>query len=162
MGRPGKASILLVFLFLSFVRLFGQQDLDRNSFYTAMASNRIQRIDEEIQRIAKTQLPGKEAYQGALLMKKAGLSSGASKKLSLFKTGRRKLDAEIRKDSTNGEFRFLRIMIEEHAPGLVGYRGDLSSDHDVLIRRFRSLNPETQRSVISYSKNSRILKPAEF
>lgn len=142
--------------------LFGQQYLDRPSFYGAMGSGQPDKIEKELQVIAKSTFHGKAAFEGTLMMKKAGLINGADKKLKLFKSGRIKLEGEIAKDSLNAEYRFLRLMIEEHAPGIVKYRSDLVRDRSLILNSFQSLDNDTQLAIISYSKKSKVLKPGEF
>ena len=65
-------------------------------------------------------------------MKKAGIINGAGKKLNLFKAGRKKLEAEIKKDSSNVELRFLRLMTQENAPGILGYKNELQTDREYI------------------------------
>jgi hypothetical protein len=140
----------------------GQREFDRTAFYKAMASDKLDRIDEQIQVTQDAPFKGKEAFEGCLLMKRSGLIAGANKKLSMFKAGRRKLENSIAADSLNVEFRFLRLIIQEHAPGIVGYRNQLNQDHVFIIKYFKNLRQEVRDAIIDYSKKSRILKPADF
>ena len=88
--------------------------------------------------------------------------TGPKKKLDLFKEGHKKLEAALNKDSSNTEFRFLRLMIQEHAPGLLGYKRELEKDRLYIKNNFKKLPPVLQDAVISYSKESKILKPGDL
>lgn len=131
----------------------------RADFYLAISSDKLETISEQ-QEIAKA--TGNIGFEGALLMKKAGLVKKVGEKLSLFKEGHKLLDEAIKKDELNAELRFLRLMIQEHAPGILKYKGDIDSDSAFLLKNFNQLQPETQKAVISYSKTSRVLKPGDF
>jgi len=58
-------------------------------------------------------------------MKKAGLVAGVGNKLKVFKTGLQELEASIKQDNTNAEYRFMRLMIQENAPGILGYKKEI-------------------------------------
>ena len=108
------------------------QNFDRTTFYAAMASGKSEDINAQLDIINKSSFAEKDAFEGTLLMNKAGLITGAGNKLSVFKAGRKKLEAEIKKDSSNAEFRFLRLMIQEHAPGILGYKNELQNDKEYI------------------------------
>ena len=135
---------------------------DRPAFYMAMASNNLAEVEGQLTVIRSSGIADKEAYEGALLMKKSGLVSKAKEKLSLFKSGRSKLESALAKDNRNAEFRFLRLIIQEHAPKIVNYRGDIEQDSDLIRSGFKNLPPVVQQAIIDYSKRSTILKPAYF
>src|SRR5258706_14096686 len=124
-------TIFSTFLILSGMSMQGsqlQQGFDKTSFYTVMASGNIADINDELTIIATISIPEKEAYKGALLMKKAGLITKAADKLKSFKAGCILLESALKKDSTNGEYHFLRLSIQEHAPRTVKYFKDLEKD----------------------------------
>jgi len=135
---------------------------DRPAFFAAMASNNMAEIDGQLAIIRASSVAEKEAYEGALLMKKSGLMSKAKDKLSLFKSGRSKLESALSKDNRNAEFRFLRLIIQEHAPKIVNYRGDIEQDSELIRANYKSLPQVVQQAIIDYSKKSTILKPAYF
>jgi hypothetical protein len=72
------------------------------------------------------------------------------------------METQLLADSTNTELRFLRLTIEEHAPKIVKYRADLSRDKRFVIEHYENLLPVVKEAVVSYSKNSNILKPGDF
>jgi hypothetical protein len=151
---------VLLFIVPGWVR--SQDIFDRRGFYKAMESGDARVIDKELKLLGETDFEGKQPFEGCLLMKKAGMIGPAAKKLSLFKTGRRELEGVILMDSMNAEYRFLRLMIQEHAPAIVGYRKDLHRDQVLIIKYYKTLQQEVRDAIIDYSRKSTILKPADF
>lgn len=135
---------------------------DKSSFYAAMASSKLEEIDALLAALKTASLPEKEAYEGALLMKKSGIVTKARDKLSLFKSGRAKLEASIARDKDNTEFRFLRLIIQEHAPKIVNYRSELEADTKVIRNNYKALPAVVQQAIVDYSKKSAVLKPSYF
>jgi hypothetical protein len=161
-----RNSVLAFLLFwhlgISWIHAQDQVVVDRPAFYKAMASDNLEAVNTELVQLKNLNFLGKEAFVGTLLMKRSGLISGPNKKLNMFKTGRRKLETTISKDSLNAEYLFFRLMIQEHAPGIVGYNKDLNHDHRIIVKYFKSLQQDVQDAIRDYSKKSKILKPADF
>src|SRR5271155_1315581 len=116
-----KTSSFFIILFLC---IFGyasiaQQPFDKASFYASIQSKNLDDVNAQLKTIEASSIPEKDAYNGTLLMRKAGLVKGASNKLNLFKKGHKILEASIQKNETNAEFRFLRLVIQENAPGIL-------------------------------------------
>jgi hypothetical protein len=139
-----------------------QSAFDRSAFYAAMASSNMDEIDAQLTAIKASSVPEKEAYEGALMMKKSGMLAKAKDKLNLFKAGRSKLELSITKDKENVELRFLRIIIQEHAPKIVNYRSELETDSQLIRANYKSLPQVVQQAIIDYSKRSSVLKPSYF
>ncbi|MFN8242450.1 MAG: hypothetical protein U0X40_00240 [Ferruginibacter sp.] len=161
-----RLQILFVFISLLLVRTGFAGDtrpvFDKSSFYAAMASSSLEEIDAQLAAIKSAGIPEKEAYEGALLMKKSGIVTKAKDKLSLFKSGRAKLEASIAKDKDNTEFRFLRLIIQEHAPKIVNYRSELEADSKLIRNNYKTLPAVVQQAIADYSKKSSVLKPSYF
>ncbi len=68
------------------------------------------------------------------------------------------LEAAIKDYPENAEFRFLRLMIQEHAPGILGYKNDLEKDSEFIQKSYKSLPDELQQIMVDYSKKSKFLK----
>ncbi len=150
-------------LLLSSSRLPGQEDgFKKSIFYSAMAGSKEDAVNKQLDLLKTSTISEKQAYEGALLMKKAGIVGGAKKKLDLFKEGHKKLEAVLQKDSSNVEYRFLRLMIQEHAPGILGYKKDLEQDKLYIKNNFKKLPPVVQEAARDYSKASKILKPGDL
>jgi hypothetical protein len=161
-----KLKILFaLFFIISGVRVQAKnliQDFDRSVFYAAMASGNIESVNEELALLNSTSIIEKEAYEGALLMRKSGLLKIASEKLKLFKKGRIKLETALLKDSSNGEYHFLRLTIQEHAPKIVKYRTEIENDKQIILKSFKNLLPVVQQAILDYCKNSKILNQEDF
>jgi len=140
----------------------GKGSFDRSAFYAAMAADKLEQIDQQLAALKSAVVPEKEAYEGALLMKKSGLVKKAKEKLSLFKAGRSKLESSIARDKDNPEFRFLRLIIQEHAPRIVNYRDELEKDSKLIRSGFKSLPEIVQAAIIDYCKKSTVLKASYF
>jgi hypothetical protein len=137
------------------------QGFDKNRYYGVIANDNIDAINIELEVIKNSSAVDKEAYEGALLMKKAGLVKG-QERLRLFKSGHLKLETSIKKDNNNAELRFLRVIIQEHAPKIVNYRGNLEKDTQVIQSSFKSLSPVVQRAIVDYSKKSKVISASEL
>ena len=156
-------SSCFLLLLLSNSRMLAQEDEFKKSiFYSTMAGNNEEAINKQLDLLKTSTIKEKGAYEGALLMKKAGVVGGAKKKLDLFKEGHKKLEAVLQKDSTNTEYRLLRLMIQEHAPGILGYKKDLEQDKLYIKNNFKKLPPVVQEAALDYSKESKILKPGDL
>lgn len=131
---------------------------DKGAFYSAMAANDVTSVNNQLSVVKASSINEKDAYEGALLMRKAGLVTKVQEKLSLFKAGRLKLEAAIKKDQTNAEFIFLRLIIQENAPKIVDYRNNIEADVATIRSHFKTLSPLVQEAVKDYSKKSKFLK----
>ena len=127
--------------------------------FAALKSDDSAQINSTLMKIESSSLKEKDAYQGALLMKKAGLVSNGLEKLSVFKKGRKLLEAMIKNDSLNAEYRFLRLMIQEHIPDFLNYHKNKNEDAQLIASQFKKMNPELKAIVKEYSTHSEILKP---
>ena len=132
--------------------------LNRPEFYKAMQSNSRSLIDAQIN-LLQTDPGGKyEAFEGALSMKKAGFIGAAHTKIHLFRDGHKMLESAIRKDTANAEYRFLRLMIQEHAPPFLGYNKDIQKDSEYIRKMYKSLPEDLQQAIVRYNKKSKNLK----
>ena len=151
------STLFFVLAALSIQGISQKIGFDRPAFYSALSSDDIDQVNKQLTLLNSSSFDEKEAYEGALLMKKAGLVSKAKEKLSLFKSGRKKLEASIKKDIDNTEYCFLRLIIQEHAPKMVDYKGQLEHDNKIIRSNFKTLSPVIQQAILDYSKKSKIL-----
>jgi hypothetical protein len=138
------------------------EEFAKSALYMVLVSGNVDRINAELAVITTVSIKEKEAYQGALLMKKAGLVSRPADKLKFFKLGRIKLETALLKDSSNGEYHFLRLAVQEHAPRIVKYYTDQEKDVQSIRHTFKTLSPPVQQAIIDYSKTSKILHPEDL
>lgn len=138
------------------------QGFDKAGFYRIMKDGSVDDIDNELSRVDASSFSDKDAYKGTLLMKKAGMVKKAKEKMDLFKSGRIKLETALHGDPNNTEYRFLRLMIQEHAPKVTKYKSQLEEDSEYVRKNYNKLSPDVQDIVKDYSKSSNILHPEDF
>lgn len=138
------------------------QNFDINNYYKVLKTGGIAEIDPELSGLNTARIPGKDAYIGALLMRKAGLLHKPKDKLDHFKRGRIALETALYSDSSNVEYRFLRLIIQEHAPKITKYRSQLAADSKYIRQHFKELPLPVQRVVRDYSQTSSVLHAADF
>ena len=94
-------SLLILFSVITVKGSTQKTGFDRSAFYSVMAANNLDAVNTQLSIIKTSSINEKDAYEGALLMKKAGMVTKAKEKLSLFKAGRLKLEASIKKERAN-------------------------------------------------------------
>ncbi len=155
--------ILLCIFSISIVKSKSQsQNFDKAAFYAILKSGKIDDINNELTLLTSSAVAEKDGYQGALLMRKGGLLSIPGEKLKSFKKGRILLETALTNDNANGEYHFLRLIIQEHAPKIVKYNTDIETDKEHIIKSYKNLSPAVQHAIIDYSKNSKIIHPNDF
>ena len=155
--RYNRLLITLSILLLCSAYLYAQAGFDRAAYYTAFANGQAAELDEQIKKTSSLSGQERDAFEGALLMRKAGTAFSPAQKLSLFKKGGKKLEAAIKADPQNVEFRFLRLMVQENAPKIVGYKDNIKADSEMVKNSLSSLSKSTQNAVNSYAKKSQYL-----
>jgi hypothetical protein len=138
------------------------QNFDKAAFYSALASGRLETVNAELTLVTASTLAEKEAYEGALLMRKAGLLSRPREKLSTFRSGAVKLENSLAKDSGNVEYHFLRLIIQEHAPKIVHYDKSREQDSRLIIRAFPTVSPVLKNAILQYSTHSKLIHEREL
>ena len=156
-------SILATCLLLSFFISQSQViTFNKSSFYTVFASGDIAQINQQLLILNSNDQPEKNAYEGALLMKKAGLATKIKDKLIFFKAGHAKLESAIKNNSTNVEYKFLRLVIQEKSPKILKYKSEIIDDKNIIISSFKILSPTVQKAIREFSKTSTNLKLQDF
>lgn len=132
-------------------------------FYAVIAGNSVEQIDNLLDEIEISGDAWKDAniYKGALYARKAGLVKTPAERLELFKKGRLLIEQEISRDPNNAEYRFIRLIIQEHAPKAVRYQNNITEDAELVISKFDLLRNELKTEVIKYSRTSQFLSIPE-
>ena|SRR6478609_1108461 len=138
------------------------QQFSKTVYYETLKKGSLKEINNQLTIIDAATISNKDAFKGTLLMKKAGSVSVPKQKLDLFKSGRIKLETEIKNDSANTEFRFLRLIIQEHAPKTVKYSTNINSDVVIIRSNYKNLSVELQKIIMDYSQTSKYLKPLDI
>lgn len=140
-------SILLATILAAFLTTIEKQ------FYKAFQGDSSTAIEEALATIEQDGNSNRNtAYKGALLTKKASYAKSPLKKLSVFKEGAKLLDQAIAKDGDNAEYRFLRLVIQEKAPALLGYNKDKATDKAMVEKQFSQLSSALQAYIKAYAK----------
>ena len=132
--------------------------IERQAFYQAMEQDKKELVNKQLKLMTEVPADQRQAFEGTLIMKKAGLGGGPGQKLKLFKAGHKELEAAIKKEPGNVEYRFLRLMIQENAPGILGYNDNLEADSEIIKKSYKTLPEEVQQAIEDYSKKSKVLK----
>lgn len=149
--------LISAMLLISSTGIYAQE----KQVYNALASDNLVTIEKQIKVLGNPKTESGAAYLGTLLMKKAGLIKGPGKKLKVFKEGREKLEDAINGNKENGEYRFLRLMIQENAPGILGYNKEIKADAALVKQKYADLDPGVKNAIKDYSRKSRNLKDLE-
>ena len=161
--RLRSGCIVILSLLIASVKVNAHpQKFEKAEFYEVMKSGTAETIADELQAVKAAPEKEREGYQGALLMKKAGLLKKAKERLAFFKQGRIKLETALLADPENTEFHFLRLAIEEHAPKIVKYHSDIEKDKTIVIRNFKSQSPAVRHAILDYCENSKVLHKEDF
>ena len=159
--KSGFISVILL-LFISVKINAHPQKFEKAEFYEVMKSGTLEAITNELEAVKSAPEKERDGYEGALLMKKAGLLKKAKDRLASFKQGRIKLETALLADPENTEFHFLRLAIEEHAPKIVKYHSDIEKDKAIVIKNFKSQSPAVRHAILDYCENSKVLHKEDF
>jgi hypothetical protein len=141
----------------SVIRL--RSSINRSEFYKAMEGEDKALVNNQLTDLKLvTPKNTQDAFMGTLIMKKAGLGGSPFNKLHLFKEGHKLLESAILQEPNNAEYRFLRLMIQENAPGILGYKDDVEEDSKFIRKSYKSLPVEVQHAIADYNKKSKVLK----
>jgi hypothetical protein len=155
--------IFISFVLFSKVGKAGEwQGFNKAGYYIVMASGNLGAVDSVLSLLEQGVFKDQMAYEGALLMRKAGLLKRSREKLAVFREGAQMLEIALAKDSSNGEYHFLRLIIQENAPGVVHYNKEVEKDCQFVYRSFKLLSPVVQKAILDYSKHSKKLRAKEL
>lgn len=145
------------------IALSAQAQIDKGAYYKALASGEEQSIDQVLAKLEGEKVSSNvNAYKGALTMKKAGFVKGVGGKVKTFKQGAHLLEDEIKSNPQNTEFRFLRLAVQEHAPGILKYNKELEEDKQAVVSGFDKLDTELKGVIADYARDSKVLKEADL
>ena len=148
---------LIAFAIMSFAA-HAQTGSGKQAFYQAIASNSASVWNKQLEAVNTLAGNDRSAFHGALLMRKSGAQKTPGQKLSMFKQGHKLLEGAINQEVKNPEYRFLRLMIQENAPKIVGYNNNITDDARLVKASYKSFPDAVQKAVLSYSKTSKALK----
>ena len=85
--------------------------------------------------VCKNSEPSVLAYVCALEMKQAEYNYNPISKLNIFNRSKKKLDALIELNPTNVHLRYIRFVLQEKTPGILGYKDNLEEDKIFLMHK---------------------------
>jgi hypothetical protein len=132
--------------------------LNRSAYYKAMQEDNKGLINAQLEELKQAPSSERDAFMGAMTMKKAGLGGNPITRLNLFLEGHKLLEDAISQNPFNAEFRFLRVMIQENAPGFLGYNDDVNKDVQYINKLFKTLSNDLQLTIAQYAKRSKVLR----
>jgi hypothetical protein len=154
-------AVCLVFLLAT--ALVAEAQIDKGSYYKALSSGEEESIDKILAKLETEKTsPKVNAYKGALTMKKAGFVKGVGGKVKTFKKGAHLLEDEIKSNPGNTEFRFLRLTIQENAPGILKYNKEIDADKQAVVSGFDRLDTDLKNVITDYAKDSKVLKESDL
>jgi hypothetical protein len=161
--RLKRGLAVILFLLIGLTKAGAQsQRFEKAEFYDVMKSGDLNVLNNEFETIKLAPEKERDGYEGALLMRKAGLMKKPKDRLAFFKKGRIKLETALLADPDNTEFHFLRLIIEEHAPKIVKYHSDIEKDKALIVKNFKGLSVAVRHAILDYCENSKVLHKEEL
>ncbi len=131
----------------------------KSEFFKTLSGNDPVSMSRMIEKISKApDGSDQSAYLGTMKMKQAEHQKTPKEKLALFKQGKDLLEKTIAKQPEKAEYRFLRLMIQEHAPKVLKYSANIKEDIKIISSGYHSMPADVKTAVASYAKVSDNLK----
>jgi hypothetical protein len=144
---------------LLFFIVLNATGFSKTEYFKVFSGNDETGVTKMVEKLKKTnESSDQTAYLGALKMKQAEFLKTPKEKLELFKEGKGLLEKMISKNSSNAEYRFLRLLIQENAPKVLKYNDKVQEDAKFITSQYAYLNPDVKTAVLNYSKKSSSLK----
>jgi hypothetical protein len=80
------------------------------------------------------------AYVCAVEMKQAEYSHNPISKLRIFKHTKKKLDSLVQSNPTDVHLRYIRLLLQEKTPSILGYNDNIKEDKIFLINKLEILD----------------------
>ncbi|MFP9115974.1 hypothetical protein ACLI1A_18700 [Flavobacterium sp. RHBU_3] len=95
------------------------------------------------------------AYKAAALTLRAKHEKGLMNKKNLFKQGATLLEEVLKRDADNYEAHVLRLSIQENAPAITGYHGQIENDKKFIIKYYSSQKADLKAFTQGFVKISK-------
>ena len=150
---------MIKFLIIPLILLnFTTYSIDKLSFYKVFESNSESLINLEIKKIRKLNpCKSKNAYLGALLMKKAKFETNIIEKIEVFKKGKSLLEKAISTYPKKIEYRFLRLVIQENCPKILKYNSQIKEDAEIINKSYQNEESIVKKVIKNYAQKSKNL-----
>lgn len=140
---------LLIIFFFSLLFVFSAKASSnslREDFHTKDLNR--ENVERMIATYSADSSPVDQAYLGVCQAIMAQYVFLPTTKLKSFYDGKDLLDTSIEEDRTNGEQRYLRLLIQLNAPSFLLYNKNIDNDLDVFIEDVRNNNIDPEWSDI--------------
>ena len=146
-------------LVISLIALnFMTYSIDKLNFYKVFESNSESLINLEIKKLRKLNPSNtKDAYLGALLMKKSKFQKNIKEKIEIFKQGKSLLEKAIQRNPKKIEYQFLRLVIQENCPKILKYNSEIKEDVETIYNSYHNLELSIKKVVKKYAQKSKNL-----
>ena len=132
--------------------------IDKLNFYKVFESNSESLITLEIKKLRKLNSSNtKDAYLGALLMKKSKFQKNIKEKIEIFKQGKSLLEKAIQRNPKKIEYQFLRLVIQENCPKILKYNSEIKEDVETIHNSYHNLELSIKKVVKKYAQKSKNL-----
>lgn len=147
------------FLIIPLILLnFTTYSIDKLNFYKAFESNSESLINLEIKKIKKLNpSTSKDAYLGALLIKKSNFKKNIKEKIEIFKQGKSLLEKAIASYPKKIEYRFLRLVIQENCPKILKYNNEIKEDVAIINKSYKNQESIVKKVIKNYAQKSKNL-----
>lgn len=146
-----------------FISILFFTSINSTNVYLALKNKSITTVNLTIQELEKKDNSSlKNAYLGALFMRKSGITKLMTTKMKLFKKGHSLLEYEIKQHPKNVEYRFLRLIIQENAPTFLKYNQNIANDKKLILDNYPKLGAKLKNNIKEYSSISNIIKSSDL
>ena len=128
----------------------------------ALEKNACERLIDQLSTFNVETNPLLFGYKGSATMMMAQYVSNPFSKLSNFYKGKNMLDEAIQADQENMELRFLRFAAQTEAPAMLGYRGEIEQDKNLILSSLPASDDlSLKQLIIGYLVKSEFLDKQE-
>ena len=141
--------------FLYILLISAVNSFSKSTFFETISNGTTKEVSSMLATLENmTQSNERDAYLGAIKMKRASQLTSLTEKTKMFKSGKTLLEIAISLDHTNVEYRFLRLIIQENAPSVLGYSDCIAADAKKIKAGYKALPESVKNAVIAYAKTS--------
>lgn len=136
-------------------------------FSLFMASTNIKEIVEEfhaaetresedafVENYEQSSQPSILAYVCALEMKRAEYKVNPFSKLKIFNRAKKKLDSLVQSNPTDIHLRYIRLMLQEKTPSILGYNDNIEEDKIFLTKKLDVLDDSDYLDIYIHKNTS--------
>jgi hypothetical protein len=107
-----------------------------------------------VEKYSKDKAPSVQAYVCAVEMKQAEYTFNPITKLKIFKRNRKKLDSLLSKHPQNIDLHYIRLLLQERTPSILGYNDSIKEDKLFLLTKIETQEVSKELQVYIYNNTS--------